>query len=143
MPELNWSPAISVNDKVIDDQHKKLFEILNQALLKKERGAGRDEMIDVLRELVNYSDYHFRTEDNYMLDNNYPLFQNHRREHGQYLRQLGVLIEAYEKSETGLPDQISAFLEQWLVRHVSESDLRYARYFKANQNNDNKLRGRP
>jgi hemerythrin len=61
------------------------------------------------------------------------LFQNHRREHGQYLRQLGVLIEAYGKSETGLPDLISAFLEQWLVRHVSESDLRYARYFKANQ----------
>jgi hemerythrin len=133
MPELNWSPAISVNVKVIDDQHKKLFEILNRALLKKERGANRDEMIDVLRELVDYSDYHFRTEDNYMLDNNYPLFQNHRREHGQYLRKLGALIETYEKAEAGLADDISTFLEKWLLAHVSESDLRYARYFRSNQ----------
>jgi len=133
MPELNWSPAISVDVKVIDDQHKKLFEILNRALLKKNRGANRDEMIDVLRELVDYSDYHFRTEDNYMLDNNYPLFQNHRKEHGQYLRKLRALIEAYENAEAGLPDDISTFLEKWLLAHVSESDLRYARYFRSNQ----------
>jgi len=133
MRELNWSPAISVNVKVIDDQHKKLFEILNRAMLMKEQGMDRDEMIDVLRELVEYSDYHFRTEDNYMLDNSYPLFQNHRREHGQYLRKLRALLEAYEKAEFGLPDEISAFLEQWWLEHVSESDLRYARYFRSNQ----------
>jgi hemerythrin len=133
MAELIWSTAISVNVKLIDDQHKKLFEILNRALLMKERGADREEMIDVLRELADYSDYHFRTEDNYMLDNNYPLFQNHRREHGQYLRKLGALLQAYEKAEAGLPDEISAFLEQWLLKHVSESDQRYARYFRSNQ----------
>ncbi len=133
MPELNWSPAISVNVKVIDDQHKKLFDILNRALLMKDRGSDQYAMIDVLRELVDYSDYHFRTEDNYMLDNNYPLFQAHRREHGQYLRKLGALIDACEKAESGLPDELGAFLEHWLLEHVSESDLRYARYFKSNQ----------
>lgn len=133
MPELTWSPAISVNVDVIDAQHRKLFEILNRALSLQGMNAPRDKMIDVLRELVNYSDYHFRTEDNYMLDNNYPLFQNHRKEHGLYLKKLGEFLDAYEKDEAGLPGEINAFLEQWWLKHVSESDLRYARYFKAGQ----------
>jgi hemerythrin len=131
MPELTWTPAISVDVKTIDDQHKKLFEILNRALLIRQRGMDHREMIEVLRELVDYSDYHFRTEDDYMLDNNYPLFQNHRKEHGQYLRKMSRLLEAFEKNEPGLPDEIGAFLEQWWLKHVSESDLRYARYFKS------------
>ena len=131
MPELIWTPAISVNVKTIDDQHIKLFEIINQVQLIRQRGSDRAEMIDVLREMVDYSDYHFRTEDDYMLDNGYPLFQNHRREHGQFLKKLGELLDAYEKEETDLADEIGTFLEQWWLRHVCESDLRYARYFKS------------
>ena len=85
----------------------------------------------MLTELVSYSDYHFRTEDNYMIDNQYPLFSSHRKEHLTYIKKVGTLITELEKKETTLTKDILAFLCEWWQTHITNSDQKYARYIKA------------
>jgi hemerythrin-like metal-binding protein len=80
---------------------------------------------------VDYSDYHFRTEDNYMIDNRYPLFISHRKEHFTYIKKTGEFIIALEKDEAALSGKILKFLCQWWQNHIINSDLKYVRYIKS------------
>jgi hemerythrin len=122
----------SVHVAILDEQHKRLFDLLHRTETLSRTGGDSAGTLLLLRELVDYSDYHFRTEDAYMIDNNYPLFLSHRKEHGQYLFQMNEILTRFENQDPALPDAIHAFLSEWWRRHVMESDMRYARYFKNN-----------
>ena len=89
-------------------------------------------LLKILSELVDYSDYHFRTEDNYMIENSYPLFLSHRKEHLAYIKKVGNLITDFENNAESLSEDLLEFLCGWWQTHISESDLKYARYIKAN-----------
>jgi len=133
MSTIEWTPALSVGEDEIDAQHQKLFSII-EALMQAQKDALDTKAIhSILSQLVDYSGYHFRTEDNYMIDNNYPLFMSHRKEHLAYINKMGELITALEKKDAKLPQDMLDFLSNWWREHIANSDLRYARYIKSQQ----------
>jgi len=127
---LEWTPKISVNNEKIDNQHKKLFSIINKLVTIKKEKIESDTIFEVLRELINYSDKHFKAEGLYMSEDNYPrlLFKAHIDEHKDYLGKMEKFVEAYGKGRETLTDEILKFLAVWWLEHVSESDMKYARY---------------
>jgi len=130
--KLEWTPKISVNNEKVDNQHKKLFLIINKlATIKKEK-AEPDAIFEVLRELIDYSDKHFKAEDLYMSENDYPLplFKAHLGEHEDYFGKMEKFVEDYGKGRETLTDEILKFLAGWWVEHVSKSDMKYARYVR-------------
>jgi len=133
MTDLQKPPAPpSVHVAILDEQHKRLFDLIYRTQKLHSTGNDRAGILLLLKELVDYSDYHFRTEDAYMLDNGYPLFLSHRKEHGQYLMQMKEMLSRLESSDPALPEALDKFISEWWRRHVMESDMNYARYFKNN-----------
>lgn len=115
----------------IDEQHQKLYAVIDE-LAKAQLGMlEKSAVIAILTKLVDYSNYHFRTEDNYMIENNYPLFLSHRKEHLAYIKKMGVLIDGLESKGISVTGDILEFLCHWWQNHICESDLKYARYIKA------------
>lgn len=133
MNKIEWTAALSVGVTDIDEQHQRLFTIIDDLSNAKTASLDRASILNTLWQLVDYSDYHFRTEDNYMIENNYPLFLSHRKEHLAFIKKMGDLINVLEKEENSLTEDILEFLYNWWQTHISESDLRYARYIKAEQ----------
>jgi len=127
---LEWTPKISVNNEKIDNQHKKLFSIMNNLITIKKEMAEPDAIFEVLRELVAYSEKHFMVEGLFMSESNYPrlLFKAHLGEHEDYLGKMEKFVEDYGKGRETLTDEILKFLAGWWIEHVSESDMKYARY---------------
>ena len=125
---LEWTPKISVNTEEIDNQHKKLFLIINKLIIIRKEKAEPDTILEVLRELIDYSDKHFKTEDHYMNENNYPLFKSHIDEHEDYFGKMEKFVEDYGKGSETLTDEVLKFLAGWWIEHVSEVDMKYARY---------------
>ena len=127
---LEWTPKISVNNEKIDNQHKKLFSIINKLITIREEKADPDAVFEVLRELIAYSDKHFKAEGLYMAENDYPrlLFKAHRDEHGDFFGKMEKFVEDYGKGSKTLTDEILKFLADWLLKHTSESDMKFARY---------------
>jgi len=127
---LEWTPTISVNSEKIDNQHKNLFLIINKLITIKKEKAEPDTIFEVLRELIDYSDKHFKAEDQYMSKNNFPrlLLKAHLGEHEDYLGKMEKFVEDYGKGRETLTDEILKFLAGWWIEHVSKSDMKYARH---------------
>lgn len=131
MEKIEWTQALSVGVAEIDEQHQKLFSIIQQLRQAPGEELDKKSLLTVLSELVDYSDYHFRTEDNYMIDNSYPLFMSHRKEHLAFIKKTGEFIAALQKDETALPEDILGYLCNWWEQHIVNSDLKYARYIRS------------
>ncbi len=131
MEKIKWTPDLSVGVSEIDEQHQKLYAIIDELIKAQKDVLDKKAILGILAQLVDYSDYHFRTEDNYMIENNYPLFLSHRKEHLAYIKKMGTLIDTLENKETTVTGDILEFLCEWWQSHISESDMKYARYIKA------------
>ena len=131
MEKIKWTPELSVGVNEIDEQHQKLYAIIDELVKARSAVLDTSAILAIITQLVDYSDYHFRTEDNYMIENSYPLLLSHRKEHLAYIKKMGALIDDLENKRATLSAEILEFLCDWWQTHISQSDLKYARYIKA------------
>jgi len=94
-----------------DAQHQVLFEILD---LLKEPTADRQ----VLCRLEDYTDYHFRLEEQYTLELGFPGRQKHIQAHERFRKEITQLVQADEEPDAVFREIIATFLTEWLTRHV-------------------------
>lgn len=80
MSLISWEKIYKVNIAELDDQHKKIVELLN-TLSTLSTQNNNTTMRNVLSDLIDYTIYHFDTEEKYMLDHKYPFTENHLKEH--------------------------------------------------------------
>ncbi len=132
MDKIQWNQKFSVNVKEIDGQHKKLIGLLNDVIRIKEEKLKFDATGDVLSELANYMDYHFSTEERYMLKFSYPEYKLHRDQHVEFARKtIGFLKKFREGSQT-ITDEIICFIKDWLLNHILNHDAKYGPFFNKN-----------
>lgn len=66
---VQWSEEYVIGIEKIDEQHKRLFEIANEAykLLKDQFLIDKyDRIVAIIKELKDYTKYHFQYEEEYM-----------------------------------------------------------------------------
>ena len=128
MPFMNWDNTYKVNVDIIDEQHQRLFEIVNQlydAVISSEANTVIGPIFD---ELVNFTVLHFETEEKLFLEYDYPEYELHKQQHTDLLQQVGALHAAFNLGQETLTESILNFLKKWLQEHTTQSDLRFAGY---------------
>ncbi|HLF87218.1 MAG TPA: bacteriohemerythrin [Nitrospiria bacterium] len=126
---LSWSKDYSVNVKEIDEQHKKLFGIINtlyQAMLDEK---GREIQKSVIAEMIDYANTHFKTEEKYMLQFDFSWYEEHKKEHERFIHKALDLKERSEKVGFVITLEILNFLKDWLQGHVLQTDRNYSELF--------------
>ncbi|MBI9084424.1 MAG: hemerythrin family protein [Desulfobacterales bacterium] len=132
-PRIQWTPALSVGIEEIDNQHRNLFDLINRATAM-QASSGRFEAVsDLIREMIRYSDEHFKTEDAVMIGADFPLFATHRREHQKYMEKIRVFVDGIKGERQDLIEEILDFLAVWWLEHITESDSRYARWLQSQE----------
>ena len=63
--------------KKIDEQHQKLFDIIEQL----KYSVTKKDMIDIMKNLKMYSEYHFKTEEEYFIGLGFKKAESHIRSH--------------------------------------------------------------
>ena len=118
--ELVLDEALLVGVQVIDDQHRRMTEMVNR-LNTMARGDTADEEISrVLDELLEYTTYHFSTERQLMELYAYPDQATHLASH-EYL--LAELADFNDKiSQMGKQFQLK-LTRDWLLQHIIKEDL--------------------
>ncbi len=70
--KIKWDDAYSLGIKNIDDQHKKLFDIVDKIFSLQESKDVKGNIRTILHELFEYIKVHFKDEEEFMKSINYP-----------------------------------------------------------------------
>jgi len=120
------SASLGLGIEAMDEQHRKLISLMNrlQDLSVSGESAG---ISTILKELYNFTIYHFREEEIYMESISYPDFEGHRYVHKDLLRRLEGYTVDFEKTGV-LNQEIFDFLVLWLTAHIRMMDTRYSEF---------------
>jgi len=127
---VSWSNSLKVDIKEVDKQHKKLVDLLNELYKAMKAGKGEDALARLLDELVNYTVYHFDTEEKFFKQYGYPEAAKHRREHEALKKQVTDFVGKLKSGKAAITGEIMEFLKNWVVNHIKKTDKRYAPYLR-------------
>ncbi|HOJ64747.1 MAG TPA: bacteriohemerythrin [Spirochaetota bacterium] len=124
-----WEEKYSVNIKEIDEQHKKLVGILNELHTSMLGGKANNVLKKVLNELIDYTTYHFKTEEQLMTIHNYPKYDEHKASHKNLTDKVLSFYSELESGKKLLSVELLFFLKDWLVNHILGEDKMYSKFF--------------
>ncbi len=125
---IQWNSEFSVGVEAIDNQHKELFRMLNCLLGAIDCGDEKQKLERVLEEMVNYVDYHFKSEEKFLVK--LPNFTPHRLEHWEFVKKTMNYQKRYSKDEEITAQEIFIFLLNWLKTHIVDTDVNDFRYLR-------------
>ena len=124
-----WTSTLATGVKIIDTQHKMLFDLVNKLYVAMRSGQGNAVLEKILDELANYTVMHFATEEKYFDQFGYRDSVAHKKIHKELTAQVVDYIGKFKSGEVAMSMDIMAFLRDWLVNHIGMTDIRYAKFF--------------
>lgn len=123
---LKWKSEFELGLTDIDDQHKRLIEIANEAykVLKDEFIEDKyDKIVSIIHELEDYTVYHFKKEEEYMKSIMYDDYFSHKIEHRKFIEKLQSLdLEKIDEDQDGYILDLLNFISDWLIDHILKRD---------------------
>lgn len=123
---IRWKEEYKLGVDLIDDQHKKLFEIADRIflLLKNDYSVDKyDKLIEILLELKEYTIFHFKSEEEYMLQIGYKKFFSHKVEHAEFIEKINnVDYEKLDNNQNNYSLELLDFIVNWIDKHIMETD---------------------
>lgn len=129
MPLIEWSNELSVGIESIDEQHKKLVNMinaLNDAMLT---GSSNELLGKIFTGLATYTQKHFSYEENMFAEYGYSDSQEHKRQHDELIAQVVELKEKFMVNPQGtISADLMQFLKRWLTNHIMRTDKEYTEF---------------
>ena len=125
-----WTGELSIGIEEIDNDHKYLFDLVNNL---HEVIAEDGELADigrVLGRLAEYAAAHFTREEWVMQRYDYPHREAHVLLHSQLLDRLAVLIHELEVGNRAVSTHTVEFLRSWAMDHIAGHDKDLAEFLK-------------
>jgi len=139
MAFFEWDKSYTVNVAEIDQQHKQIIELVNHVYDAMQQSKNRDTIesaIDeldtqasVIDEMVDYTRYHFSTEEDYMLQYGYPGYDRQKEEHEQFVERVKAFRQDFDEGKAILSMDLVLFLRKWLKEHILGLDKKYGPFF--------------
>jgi hemerythrin len=111
----------------MDDEHKKLIELMNALHDCNKKGATKQRLLDLLSELCAFVIVHFQHEEAYLESIHFTGLANHKGIHQRLLSQLKQHKADYESSTSEkINHKFFDFLTLWLSAHIQHVDMQYS-----------------
>ena len=131
MSLMSWKEAYDVNIAQIDQQHKKLVDLINALNEAMAKGRAKEVLNKILNELVAYCASHFKLEEQMMQVNGYPEYDEHKDKHDKMTAKVLSLKKEVAAGKKLISLDVMKFLEQWLDKHILGTDQKYAPFLKS------------
>jgi hemerythrin len=115
---LAWDSSFSTGVQKFDDQHKVLFNMVNDLHDAMQQKRTKEAIGQILRGLADYTVSHFADEETAFAKTRYPDEANHKLLHKNLVDQVVELIGKFQSGETVLTQDVITFLQKWLIEHI-------------------------
>ena len=120
-----------VGIKQIDQEHQILINLINELYEFMSQGKGKEIIEKTIADLINYTEFHFKSEEKLLSDYGYPEFRSHLLKHYMLVKEVKEMQENYRSGRLLVIPKVSDFLKEWLTQHIRISDKHYAIFLKA------------
>ncbi|WP_129599585.1 bacteriohemerythrin [Anaerophilus nitritogenes] len=128
-----WRDEYSCEVGEIDHQHRTLLQIgskLYSILTLKDSEDRYDEIMEVLKELKNYTIYHFDYEEKLMEQYGYEDIKTHKRQHKSFVNKVIQLEnQDIEEKQKKITLEMITFIADWIENHILVTDQKYKEFF--------------
>jgi hemerythrin len=128
---MNWDDKFSVGVAEIDAQHKSLIQMVNE-FYNGIKSDDKKALGKLLTSLIEYTVHHFATEEKYMKKFNYPGAAAHMKEHKLFTEKASDVKKRFESGELVLSVEVTNFVKDWIIKHISGTDKKYSQCFISN-----------
>jgi hemerythrin len=125
MERIIWTDNFSLGVGVIDQQHKRLIDMLNQLIDAENVKTNSETVYDLLDAMTKYSKEHFRTEERLLGKYGCPLLDEQKRDHRAYRIKTLQLCQATMLGVEAVPTVLVNYLREWWTHHIQEDDAKY------------------
>jgi hemerythrin len=123
---IRWKDEYLIGVEKIDKQHQELFNITNRAydLLDDEFVTDKyDKIINIIEELKQYTIFHFKEEEEYMLSIKYKRYFSQKVEHDEFVKKINdVNLRDIDVDQKKYLTDLLEFVIDWISSHILGSD---------------------
>ena len=128
-----WLKSYETGNEQIDAEHKEMFEILNDAFEEVEEDQKEAKIKKVLKRLYDFLKIHFKEEEAYMRDIDYPQYEDHLDLHNEIINECNTLLERINDMEDALFErELAKIIDRDIIEHILLEDKKIV--FWENQN---------
>lgn len=135
MPRFVWSKEFELGIDIIDHQHQRIIDYINQIYDISVMAQGASESVEVtdadtadlkavLASLVDYTLSHLAFEEALMEEAEYPELSEHQLVHRQFAKMIENFKTRFDEGEE-VTQKLARMLQHWLVEHIMTEDRRY------------------
>ena len=123
---IEWKDKYKTGIELVDEQHKELFRLFNKTynLYYNEFLVDKyDEIITSVEELKEYTKYHFKAEEEYMISIRYNKFFEHKLKHDDFISKIDAIdYKIIDDNQQNELLEILKFVSTWIIDHVITVD---------------------
>lgn len=123
-----WNNRLVLDVPSMDAEHRTIVEKINnlvQALEAHHVLKNKNGLLAAFMDLAHYTVKHFKDEEQFMVDVDYPNLESHKKIHEKLIAQVTKYGEDIRHDR--LDDRkLIAFLRNWLISHIMGVDMQYA-----------------
>ncbi|HEY9189156.1 MAG TPA: bacteriohemerythrin [Bacteroidota bacterium] len=122
---ISWDEKYAINVPRIDEQHQILFNYLNEYYDSLANGKSLSIIDSTLKKLIDYANYHFKDEEDFMtLLPDYD-FHSHKNQHNYFIVKVQEMSNM-EREEINF--ELFNFMKEWILNHVLITDKKMGQY---------------
>lgn len=129
---MEWDLSLETGVEKIDNQHKALFERIDQINVAGKNGTSSQELFTTLIFFKRYVEEHFRDEEQLQLESKYPKYEQHKQVHEIFIKKIDELFDKCEKEGSNILTilETNKTVYDWLATHINKVDMEFAAYYR-------------
>lgn len=122
-----WRPEFATGVAIIDDQHRVLINMLNDAGAKLSDHGPIGDFERIVQGLLNYAGYHFLTEEKLIVEHGYDTARaaeadRHLAQHKAFAAKVVAVRDGLKAGQRIAKADLVGFLTDWLTDHILHTD---------------------
>ncbi|HPW66840.1 MAG TPA: bacteriohemerythrin [Salinivirgaceae bacterium] len=131
-PLIKKSPELETGINEIDEQHNRIITLVNQLYEAFIAERSKKEIREIIKNLSDFSSYHFNTEERYFKQFGYENASEHQLSHKLFTDELTKFSKAYQAGKSFDTIEFMLFLQSWILKHFSADDQDFVELFIQN-----------
>lgn len=130
--KFEWNENYELGIQEIDLQHKKLIGISNELydVATKDDVNLKLTMSKILKNLTDYTVYHFTSEEEFMKKYGYEGVPMHKIAHDNFVAEVTQQIKKLDSSSKEAVLLFYDYIANWILTHIAKADKIWANFVK-------------